>query len=215
MAELIIVYDGPIVSRQDAKKEGLKRYFTGKSCSHGHVAQRWTSATGCTECVRIRRVANPDANYARVKAWRAANPEKWAEHSKRYAQKYPEKRRAAVDRYIQRNPEKVKAQSAAWHRNRRKSDPEGNRRRVAAFKARSELVLAEIAGRPRPKICDLCHEESKIVFDHCHMYGQFRGWICDRCNKVLGLVKDSNILLAAMAKYVEDANGKTNERKEE
>jgi len=32
-----------IIRRQDAMARGLKKYFTGKPCSHGHVADRWAS----------------------------------------------------------------------------------------------------------------------------------------------------------------------------
>lgn len=208
MADPVITYSGPIVSRKQAKESGLTRYFTGKPCPHGHVSQRTTSGTACVECVRLRRLANPDANYAAVKAWRAANPEKWAAQSKRYALRHPDKRRAASKRYIENNRDKVRAQSAEWQRQRRRNDPVGQRQRIARFKARRDAALAEIAGRPRPDACELCgSNEYNIVFDHCHRGGQFRGWICDRCNRVLGLVKDAPELLRAMANYLEASSG--------
>ena len=37
----------PLISRADAKARGLKRYFTGIPCKHGHVSERNTSTTGC------------------------------------------------------------------------------------------------------------------------------------------------------------------------
>ena len=37
-------------SRKSAKDAGAKRYFTGKSCPHGHIADRFTSSGGCVEC---------------------------------------------------------------------------------------------------------------------------------------------------------------------
>jgi hypothetical protein len=46
-----------IVTRQEAKKEGLSRYFTGEPCKHGHVAERYSGAGICVECDRARRVA--------------------------------------------------------------------------------------------------------------------------------------------------------------
>lgn len=66
-------------------------------------------------------------------------------------------------------------------------------------------------GRPRPQCCELCGEHANgpfghkfvgIVFDHDHATGVPRGWLCDRCNKVLGLVKDSPALLARMIVYL-------------
>jgi len=53
------------------------------------------------------------------------------------------------------------------------------------------------------------------VFDHCHDKGHFRGWICDRCNKTLGLVYDDIDLLKKLISYLEATDGKIiNETKE-
>lgn len=30
-----------IITRIDAAKRGLKRYYTGKPCKHGHDSERW------------------------------------------------------------------------------------------------------------------------------------------------------------------------------
>lgn len=51
--------DSPeIITRKQAQAEGLKRYFTGKPCRHGHVAERWVANRGCIEC-RTARVNDP------------------------------------------------------------------------------------------------------------------------------------------------------------
>ncbi|QXN60191.1 hypothetical protein KUA24_124 [Vibrio phage HNL01] len=52
--EIIAVYKGELISRKVAVVEGLTRYFTGKSCKHGHVAQRETGSGQCIECKRLR-----------------------------------------------------------------------------------------------------------------------------------------------------------------
>lgn len=216
MAETVICYSGELVSRKNAKAAGITRYFTGKPCPHGHIAQRMTSGTACVECVRLRRLRNPDENYERVKAWRKLNPEARTEEARRYREKYPEKVREKAKRWRNLHVDTRRPIEAAQARARRKNDPEGNRRRVAKFKAQREIALAEIAGRPRPSVCDLCRENNiRIVFDHCHREGHFRGWLCDRCNRVLGLVKDSQKLLKAMAKYLERGNGEVDGGKEE
>ena len=41
-----------VVTRKEAKERGLARYFTGKPCPHGHVAERWASTSRCVECDR-------------------------------------------------------------------------------------------------------------------------------------------------------------------
>ena len=97
---------------------------------------------------------------------------------------------------------------------RRRHDPEGNRRRCLAFKERTRRRQEALMGRPRPERCELCGEpgygrKPSIVFDHDHATGQPRGWLCDRCNKVLGLVHDDPALLAVLQHYLEDHRGKT------
>jgi 5-methylcytosine-specific restriction endonuclease McrA len=44
-----------IVTRAEAKAAALKRYFTGKPCKHGHVAERVTINGSCSECDRIKQ----------------------------------------------------------------------------------------------------------------------------------------------------------------
>lgn len=60
----------------------------------------------------------------------------------------------------------------------------------------------ELAGREKSNFCELCGAIGKIVYDHDHSTNLFRGWICDRCNLALGLVKDNSELLLKMSEYV-------------
>ena len=39
-----------IITRADAKAQGLGKYFTGKLCKNGHIAERRTNGGGCVEC---------------------------------------------------------------------------------------------------------------------------------------------------------------------
>lgn len=39
-----------IITRQEAIAQGLRRYFTGKPCKHGHVAERSTHKRRCVGC---------------------------------------------------------------------------------------------------------------------------------------------------------------------
>lgn len=46
-----------IVTRKEARDEGLKCYFTGEPCDKGHVAERLTMSSACLECVSERNEA--------------------------------------------------------------------------------------------------------------------------------------------------------------
>lgn len=59
------------------------------------------------------------------------------------------------------------------------------------------------------KICDISELECKksLSIDHDHITGEFRGWLCDRCNKTLGLLNDDVNLLNKMIAYLGENNG--------
>ena len=64
------------------------------------------------------------------------------------------------------------------------------------------IKLEKIAGRKKPQECEICGAIGKICFDHDHDTSEFRGWICARCNLILGQVKDNSELLIALVKYL-------------
>lgn len=39
-----------IITRTEAAKTGMKRYYTGKPCKHGHVSERWVYNGHCVAC---------------------------------------------------------------------------------------------------------------------------------------------------------------------
>lgn len=47
----------PIITRKEAVERSLPRYFTGKPCKHGHIAERVVKGT-CVECDRLRAHVN-------------------------------------------------------------------------------------------------------------------------------------------------------------
>ena len=56
-----------IITQAQAKAEGLKFYFTGKPCKHGHVAKRYTSGGACEPCVVAAHAAYRAANLETLK----------------------------------------------------------------------------------------------------------------------------------------------------
>lgn len=56
--------------------------------------------------------------------------------------------------------------------------------------------------------CAICkapghYRGEHIPIDHCHITGEVRGLLCDRCNQGIGKFKDSSELLTAAIKYLE------------
>jgi hypothetical protein len=107
-------------SRKQAMALGLKRYFTGEPCLHGHIAERVARSGRCLECererTRKRRAADPEEYREYCRKWRAANRQRAREYQREY--------RAA-------NLERV-----------RESDRESARRRRAASAIANEAGMA-------------------------------------------------------------------------
>jgi len=56
--------------------------------------------------------------------------------------------------------------------------------------------------RPKGVACPICRLEDRLEFDHDHVSGQHRGWICGRCNRMLGLARDDARTLLSAAVYL-------------
>ena len=61
--------------------------------------------------------------------------------------------------------------------------------------------------------CELCAQpvEKSWQLDHCHETGEFRGWLCKRCNTGLGNLGDNKTSLLKALSYLERAENGLNE----
>jgi len=123
---------------------------------------------------------------------RAANRRMWLKHSekikKRRRELYAEKRARGWD-WTPEQKEKRRAHVRRWMD---KHQREWKQRR-----------LEKISGRPRPETCEVCSRRNKrIVFDHCHKTGGFRGWLCHSCNTILGHANDDPEILRKLIGYL-------------
>jgi hypothetical protein len=58
--------------------------------------------------------------------------------------------------------------------------------------------------KPNTGTCELCGKIAKrIVLDHCHNSKKLRGWLCSKCNNLLGMSGDSVDLLKKAIEYIE------------
>jgi hypothetical protein len=97
-----------VLSRTAAIAQGKKKYFTGKPCKHGHVAERHVHNWTCVECHAVKML---DIQ----RNWRAKNPEKTAIYTAKYAVTHAESNKV----WRTKNADKVKKQAQDW----RKANP--------------------------------------------------------------------------------------------
>jgi hypothetical protein len=121
---------------------------------------------------------------------------------------WSERARKAEAKYMAANGDKVRARQRVRAAVRREENPDNQRAIELRSTERRRHRLEKAAGRPRPDHCERCGELHRyICFDHDHKTGAFRGWLCDRCNKVLGLVYDDPRILRILADYLEAHHG--------
>ena len=93
-------------SRAEAKSLGLSKYFTGKPCPRGHIAERYTGKGSCVECLAItarsgEKKAYDKAYYQkrrkeillRSKAYHRKNKGRYLENARAWAKRNPLKRK--------------------------------------------------------------------------------------------------------------------------
>lgn len=57
-----------IITRAEAKEQGLTHYFTGIPCRHGHLSLRYTQGASCTTCHSIGSKRYARENPQKVKS---------------------------------------------------------------------------------------------------------------------------------------------------
>jgi hypothetical protein len=76
----------------------------------------------------------------------------------------------------------------------------------------SRKIQEKLSGVPRPKstVCAICEKKisgPKIMFDHDHKSGKFRGWLCISHNIGLGMFGDSAKTLEKAIQYLRGLSG--------
>jgi 5-methylcytosine-specific restriction endonuclease McrA len=92
-----------IVSRKEAKAKGIKTYFTGKPCKHGHICKRRVDG-GCVDCTKVI-----------LKKWRDSNKEQLKESYAEWASNNKEKRCSTMNAWREANKEHVLNYRKSWY----------------------------------------------------------------------------------------------------
>ena len=197
-----VPYTGQLVTRAEARAAGLKRFFTGEPCKHGHIAQRQTANNQCWGCKK-------PVTKEYMDAWLARNPDKrkaitaayWARNRERYQAYYVTNRerllsrnavwraanldvvRQADARWARENPERVKRNHRNWVlKNPEKVATEARKSRARRLKAEGTHTAAEISAllEKQGGKCVYCRKSIKSKYHADHIVPLARGgsnWI--------------------------------------
>ncbi|AUR97537.1 coil containing protein [Vibrio phage 1.240.O._10N.261.52.F8] len=104
-----------IITRKEAKERGLKRYFTGKPCKHGHIAERNVCGGHCCACIaeRNRKHRNKIAEYNRKRY--KQNKDKNAEICRKYYEQNKDNLIEMNRKYREQNKDKIAEKSRKYY----------------------------------------------------------------------------------------------------
>lgn len=164
MTDIQVLYDGPIVKRQDAISNGDKFYFTGRPCKNGHIDRRYAcNGGGCVKCISDRSKCWVSENKDRNNEVKS----KYYEDNKEHILEY--KKQWRID-----NLERKKKADAEWQRNNKEKVAERNRKWQIKNKDKFRAYTAK--RRAKERETGGYHDEADIL-EHLLM----QGWMCASC----------------------------------
>lgn len=123
-----------VISRKDAMKQNLVRYYTGKPCKYGHTVERRVKNGWCLECEKLKQKTTKHKQYQ--KQYREANKESLKEYNATWREENAE-RKSEIDRnyylsnrdrlldyqrlYSQENVDSIKDYSQWYYQENRES----------------------------------------------------------------------------------------------
>jgi hypothetical protein len=100
--------------RKAAQLVGAKRYFTGKPCVRGHVADRFVSTKACTECAAAFLMKWKKQNIDRVVAYNKARAPIDPDRAKAYRRATYLRGKAKCIAHNKRRKHALKSRTPAW-----------------------------------------------------------------------------------------------------
>lgn len=101
-----------IILVKEARERGLKRYFTGKPCKHGHVDERKVIDRTCVSCNRDKSRRHSSA----TKKWREENRDRDLTNKKNHYEDNKEEYYEKAKRNRLDNPERSREYNRKWRR---------------------------------------------------------------------------------------------------
>lgn len=161
-----------IISRKEAKAQGLSRYFTGKPCCNGHIAERQTSKGVCIEC----KYKWQKENSQYYKQYWSKNKDKakeiWTRHNQKKRPLWPE--------YYAKNKSKIIAYQEQYRNDPKNKDKIRQRQIVYMQENKSYLNALKAAYKANKKGATpdwVDHKKIAKRYDECKRLNDKAGYI--------------------------------------
>lgn len=180
-------------TREAALELGIKRYFTGVPCNHGHVVERRTDNQCCMQCSVLK-----DAKKRKVEGKPKRTTFKTLEEKKAYT------KIKSMEAY-ERNKDAINERARKFI----KDNPES----VRAYRLKAQYGISieehDTLFFRQGGCCAICKmppdqkkNHHRLHVDHDHVTGVVRGLLCRDCNLALGLFSDSKHILKSAISYL-------------
>jgi hypothetical protein len=204
-----------IISRKEARAAGLKKYFTGVPCKHGHISERDTDKNTCIICKNIWDKEHPRKYREKRKSIPVSlisgvheriisrKDAKFAGFSRFFTGK-PCKLGHIAERSVS-NGMCVACRNIHTREYQKRQRHSGTDRGIHFQKMVKEANLFRLYGigvdqynamlQAQNGVCAICgkeetsqvkgHVKRTLAVDHDHATGKVRGLLCARCNRDL------------------------------
>ena len=152
-------------------------------------------------------VAQPSGKSKRLRASWGVDPSVTVHTARSWFHGSPCHRCQSTVRFVS-SGECVRCNKQSRNQNRKKNARQGKRQWRSPVPAITREVFAAIE-TAQGNACAICKQpekvrEQRLTIDHCHNTGKFRGLLCNRCNRGIGLFMDSPERLKAALDYIEN-----------
>lgn len=149
------------VTKEQAIEEGLTRYFTGKPCKRGHIAERSTNDSTCVQCIaevyrskkpkKLRKIMTEANKKQKHREYYQANKEHW--------------KKVSNDRYHNLSEEDKKIHIARAKDNYKKHEHK--------YKGKQQAYIAEYRVRRKRQTPQWADQEAiNKIYQRCYELNQ-------------------------------------------